>query len=1031
MQPYQLKKSYELASIFLRRLRRDLYCGSLPMYAAYAAADSTDFKDCLALDYHTIAPQTVWGRNWQTGWFRFIGSFSEPTEKCCVPVIRINTGSEALLYSSDGKALSGLTAFCWFENDFIRDLYYPEESAAAPGTEFVLYTAVTANKLAGMTVDYDPDFVTENNGDFDAVFNGAETLWMRKEVKELMLDLECLLSLASTMAEDDYRRRRIARALDAAENTYADTPDNAAAARNCLKDILATEAYADALSVSAVGHSHLDTAYMWRVKEGIQKCGRTFATQLELIEHDPDYIFGASQPQHYAFVKKHFPEIYERIKKAVAANRWELQGGMWVEADTNIPNGEALVRQFLHGKNYFYDEFGIEVRNLWLPDVFGYSAALPQIMKLARCESYVSIKLAFSDCNKFPYKTFRWRGIDNSEVLGHLPPEGFYSSFLKPESLCKAEKEYSESAETGEFLSLFGMGDGGAGATRDDVAAGRRLQNLAGAPKLKFEAAQPLLDRLMKHWDDLPVWHGEIYLERHRGAATSIARCKRGNRKNEELLAAAEFISSMLILASGEYPIKKFDRAWKLLLLNQFHDIIAGTSLDETYVDTLRDYAEIEAICQENINSAANKLPQCDKSVTLVNTLNTVWSGTLEMPEFWQDHGVVDSDGRQLPARLTAENRVQAQITMQPLECKVFRRGGKTIRDAVKHSTMPMLENDLIRYTFNNDMQLISAYDKIAEKELFDSERMAGLRLFRDYPNNYEAWDIDRHYRERQPEIPHNTADSVEIRSSVCMTELYAELSVGNSIIRQKVSLAANTRLLTFAAVVDWHEKRKMLRAVFPCNISADSAVYDIQFGNLRRPTHENTSWDLAKFEVAHHKYMALADSAYGIALLNDCKYGGKVWNDTLELTLLRATRFPALNSEEGIQVFNYGLLPYMGSFNEGKIPEIAEAFNRAPVMLAGRDGSGAAAPIKIDTTAVVLSACKRAEKSNDLIIRLVERYGSTVHATLTWQQELYQCAGECDLLEWQDGKNFFEDKLDLQFRAFEVKTIRLKRRNP
>ena len=1028
MQPYHIKKSKELAGHFLRRLNRDLYCGSAPMKAEYALSPSTNFADCKTLDYQLITPGTVWGRLWQTGWFRFSGKFVPAPEPGCEPLIRLSTGSELLLYSPQGKALTGLTAFCWFEDDFIRDIYHPEETAAAPGEEFVLFGAVTANALAGVKVDLDPTADLEKNGEFEAVFKTAETLWMRKEVKELMQDMECLISLASTWQDDDYRKRRLCKVWDEAENAYADNPVNAAAARACLAPVLSTPAYADALSVTAVGHSHLDTAYMWTVKEGIQKCGRTFSTQLELIDHDPEYIFGASQPQHYAFTKQYFPEIYARIKKAVAEGRWELQGGMWVESDTNIPGGEALVRQFLHGKNYFMDEFGVNVRNLWLPDVFGYSAVMPQIMKLAGCESYVSIKLTWSDCNKFPYKTFRWRGIDGSEVLGHFPPEGFYSSHLKPEHLVRAQNEYSESVETGEFLSLVGLGDGGAGALREDLAAGRRLKNLAGTPKVKFGPAQPLLDRLHKHWDKLPVWDGELYLEFHRGTATSIASCKRGNRKNEELLAAAEFICSTLTGTGEKYPIEKFDYAWKLILLNQFHDIIAGTSLDTTYEQTLKEYAEVENICRENIADAAKILPVNENAVTLFNTLNTVWSGVVELPDAWQGYALTDVDGRSVPMQFF-NGSAKAEVILQPLECRVFRKGAALKEDTVELSTSPVLENELIRYTFDTDLQLISAYDKVEAREIMDPARAASMRLYRDYPTTHEAWDVELHYRDRQPEIPRNSAGVVEVRVNGSMKELFAELCVGKSIIRQSVRLASGSRLLTFDTEVEWNETRQMLRAVFPTNIKSDYATYDIQFGAYRRPTHENTSWDLARFEVPLHKYMDLSDNSYGAALLNDCKYGGKVFGDTLELALLRSAKYPALHSENGLQRFSYAFLPHPGNVVEAGVSECAEMFNRAPVILPGVDGSAVAAPVSISSSAVVLSACKRAEKSDDLIVRLVERYGKHSRVSLRWDADRYDGAAECDLMEWNEINEFSQEKLDLQFHPFEIKTIRLKHR--
>ena len=650
MQPYHIQRAYERVTVFLRHLKRDWFCGLQPLEAQFALANAdTPFDKRTTLTYHQIHPGKCWGHTWQTGWFHFTGTMPVCSTESCVPVIRINTGSEALLFSPTGKALTGLTSFCWFENDFVREEYFPPSDTLA-GSPLDYWCAVTANKLAGLTVDYDPPYSAEENGMFDAYFKMAEAGWLRTEVKALSLDLECLYSLVMTFPENDYRRKEFARAFDAAETAYADDPANATAARACLAPLLARPAYASSMMVTAVGHSHIDTAYMWPVREAIHKCARTYSTQLDLLEACPDYVFGASQPQHYQFIKERYPEIYARIKEAVAQGRWEPQGGMWVEADVNMPDGESLVRQFLHGKNFFRDEFGIEVRNLWLPDVFGYTGALPQIMMLARCESFVSVKLAFAEFDRHPYHTFRWRGIDGTEVLAHLPPEGMYSSQLKPKTLCQAQNDYAEGAECREFLSLFGLGDGGGGACRDDLEAGRRLANLEGAPRVHFGAAQPQLERLMAHWEELPAWDGELYYERHRGTTTAIAHGKRGNRKNEQLLAATEYLCSTL-LAGSQYPIALLDKAWKLLLLHQFHDTMAGSSLDETYQEVERDYGIIRKLCTQATTAATDKLPIDAGAVTLVNTLNTDWHGLLAFPP--KDGCVLEStmhtsDGAQL-----------------------------------------------------------------------------------------------------------------------------------------------------------------------------------------------------------------------------------------------------------------------------------------------------------------------------------------------------------------------------------------------
>ena len=1013
MHPYDQKKAFELAERLARRLRRDLFCAMAPLKSEFALAGrQTPFDERLSLTYRPIAPGEVWGRTWQTGWFHFTGKLPRRPEQECVPVVRINTGGEALLFDASGKALTGLTAFCWFADDFVREEYFPPK----PPRALDYWCAATANKLAGLDVDYDPALAAEANGSFEARFTLAEAGWMRTAVKALILDLKCLLSLAETLPDGDYRRRAFARAFSAADAAYADNPDNAQAARACLAPLLARPANADALTVTAVGHSHLDTAYMWPVRETVQKAARTFATQLALLDACPDYVFGASTPLHYQMVKEHYPELYARIRQAVAAKRWEPQGGMWVEADLNVPDGESLVRQFLHGKNFFRDEFGVEVRNVWLPDDFGYGASLPQIMKLARCESFVSIKIAVGEWDKFPCHTFRWRGIDGTEVLAHLPPEGFYSSWLQPKTLCKAQNDYAESAETGEFLSLFGLGDGGAGATRDEIEAGRRLANLEDAPKVRFGAAQPLLDRLRRHWDALPVWDGEIYLERHRGITSSLARFKRGNRKREQLLAATEFLCSA-VLGGKDYPAEQFDQAWKLLLLHQFHDILSGTSIDETYQEVERDYARIDALCAEARALAEARLRKRAGALLLVNTLNMVWRGWVTLPAEWGGMSTQDA----LATRRNADGSVEAYVELAPLSDLTLRRGARKAPAAKAVATRrPILENDRMRYEFDADLHLVSAYDKRERLELIREGQFGNdLRLYRDYPDDYEAWDIDRHYRDCLVARPSNPSGSVAQEGD----RLTATLTVGSSVIRQQVLLDRESPLLTFRTELEWHEKRRMLRVVFPTTLSSDFATYDVQFGTLRRPTHENTSWDQARFEVMHHKYMDLSGNWGGVALLNDCKYGGRVFGQDLELTLQRSPRFPSLHTEEGRQEFQYAFYPHPGTCALANVAAVAECFNRPPLALPGRD----AMPPRTFTVGpeVALAAFKRAEKGTDLIIRLVERQGMQAEVEVNAARG-YRLA-ECDLLEWE-ARPVQAKRLSLAFHPFEIKTLRIRR---
>ena len=374
------------------------------------------------------------------------------------------------------------------------------------------------------------------------------------------------------------------------------------------------------------------SGWLWPVRESIRKCARTFSSQIALIEEYPEYIFGASSAQHYAFVKEHYPALYEKIKQAVAAGRWEIQGGMWVEADCNLISGESMIRQFLHGKNFFKDEFGVDVRNLWIPDVFGYSAALPQIIRKAGCEYFLTQKLSWCQFNRFPYQSFLWKGIDNSEVLTHFPPEDTYNSAVRPQQLMEAQTRYTEGDTLSDFMSLYGIGDGGGGPAPEYIERGKRLAALDGCPHYKFGRADRFFEIINEKRAELPVWKGELYLELHRGTLTTQARTKRGNRKCEQMLAQTEFLCSML--PAAHYPAKELDRAWKLLLLNQFHDIIPGSSIGMVYETTQKQHAEILVLCESLMKRATDELfPKVDGSATILNSLSCGVTALVELPE--------------------------------------------------------------------------------------------------------------------------------------------------------------------------------------------------------------------------------------------------------------------------------------------------------------------------------------------------------------------------------------------------------------
>ena len=741
-----------------------------------------------------------------------------------------------------------------------------------------------------------------------------------------------------------------------------------------------------------------------------------------LLEKYPDYVFGASSPLHYLFVKRHYPALYEKVKSCVRSGRWELLGGMWIESDCNIPCGESLVRQFLHGKNFFRDEFGIEVKNLWLPDTFGYPASLPQIAKLAGCPNFVSQKMSWNQMNSFPYHAFLWRGLDGSELLTHFLPENSYIAFVRPSELIPAETRFNESTVTDEFLSLFGIGDGGGGPKEEYLERALRLRNLEGVPKFHFGRADAFFERLNRHSHSLPLWDGELYFENHRGTLTSQARIKRDNRKLEEMIAASETLWSALPVET--YPAEEFERIWKILLLNQFHDILSGTSIQDVYERAACEYADAYTSLACLQKEAATRILTPEKeAITFFNSLNTAYCGFVELPESWDGAGLMQSGTAPVSVQQEGNRQYAAEVTIPPLGFVTFYRRGKAETVREEHPEYPVLENDLVRYLFDGCGRLLSALDKRLKREFIPADCPANaFSLYVDRPTVYEAWNLDKSYRNCQCSEAQIAAPCRVLRGSV-RDVIEFHLKIGDSIIEQRVLLGKNSRRLDFVTAVDWREARKVLRVAFPVTVHARESVSDIPFGFVRRPTHTNTSWDAARFEVAIHKYADLSEADFGAALLNDCKYGCCLQGNTIDLSLLRAPKFPDWEADRGEQCFTYSFLPHPNDATTSTVHVEALQLNRPPCCFDGFSGTPEL-PVAIDSESVELTALKKAEKDSCLVMRLVERGGRHAKAVIRTTLRIQ----ETSMLEWEDGQvmDSSDGTVSITFKPFEIKTFKL-----
>jgi len=1013
------------AKLFFKRSMNELFFETQPLTAEFSPSkEPVYFQDRLKGKYRAIKEGDPWGETWGSAWFHVTGSI--PKSWAQQPVaLWCDFNGEALIFDATGMPLFSLTDSSVFASNYCKPFYQlPFKVKGGEKLDYWIETA--ANGLFGLDMDGDPAAnCPKPYGDRQGILKTLKMGHFNLDLWHLRLDFEVLLGLVEALPAGDYRALRTIDAMNEAVNVYAENPANAKAARQPLRRILDLPAMASAMTVTAVGHAHIDTGWLWPVRESIRKCARTFASQVHNIEKYPGYVFGASSPQHYAFTKQHYPELYRKIKKYVKDGRWELQGGMWVEADCNITSGESLVRQFLHGKNFYMDEFGVDVDNLWIPDVFGYSAAMPQIIKKSGCNFFLTQKISWSQFNKFPYHTFMWRGIDGTEVLTHFPPEDTYNADLNPNQLAPAQNKFKENTILNEFMSLFGIGDGGGGPKEEYIERGLRVANLEGCPKVKFGRACDYFARLLKYAPQLPKWVGELYLELHRGTLTTQSRTKRGNRKVEQALAATEFICSCLPL--NQYPAKELDGLWKTLLLNQFHDILPGSSIGKVYEVTQQEHAEILAGCDKLMAQAAKKLFAADaKSAVVVNTISAPAHAAVELPASWKGKSVT-ADGKKV-ATQDENGKTVALLDLPGSSIVTLKQAaGKPVAAAAKKNQKLVLENDLVKYEFAANGEIVSAYDKEAGRNILKPGTVGNqLSLYIDHPNNWDAWDVDFFYTDELVEHA-RPVKAAKVVDGPVRQVLEFELAIGSSTLKQRAVLTARGKRVDFQTEVDWHEMRKMLRVAFSAEVFATEAVFDIQYGFARRATHRNTSWDFAKFEVPAQRYVDISENSYGVALLNDCKYGHKAADTTLDLCLLRSPKYPDWDADQGQQVFTYSLLPHRNRLEESGVMAEAALVNRAPYLFAGLK-SAVTPPVRLESADIGLEIVKKAEKENVLVIRLVELKGRTSSGVLHLQPG-YGKLAETNLLEWTAGENVKvggNRQVAVTLKPFEIRTYKV-----
>lgn len=941
-------------------------------------------------EHKNIAIGESWGELWDCAWFHFTGTIPE-TAKGANVVLLIDISGEACIFDSNGCPVQGLTTV---SSDFDYSLGRPGKrvveitSCADGGEEIDLWADAGCNDLFGKYQD---------NG----TLKEAHIAICNPNMRMLFYDFEVLHILLDNLPENSARAYSIMHSLNQASlllNEYTD--EEAALAREILAPELNKKGGDPSLSVSAIGHAHIDLAWLWPIRETKRKAARSFSTALMMMDKYPDYIFGASQAQLYAWVKEDYPALYEKIKEKIRLGRWEVQGAMWVESDTNVSGGEALIRQILYGKRFFLKEFQKDMRVLWLPDAFGYTGSLPQLLKKSGVDYFMTIKLSWSVHNKFPHHTFIWAGIDGSEVLAHMPPEGTYNSAASPLSIKKLEYENLDKGIVPECLLLFGIGDGGGGPGEEHLERLAREKNLDGLSPVTQEPAINFFSRLDKHRSKLKTWHGELYLERHQGTYTTQAKNKKFNRKLETDLRELEFVSMLAGLLRGHpYPAQKIESMWKEILLYQFHDILPGSSIKRVYDESLQRYEIIEGEISSLLQSAYNTL--AGNSPAVFNTLS------------WQRNEWIKYDGAWF-------NVAVPSMGYSPLDSKPENRPLSMKADN------NLLENDKLKITFNGDGSIKSIYDKEFSREAIapgsDGNKLAV------YFDDGDAWDISIQYPLRPAGnfVLQNSAVSLDGPRA----ELVQTYTFGKSLLKQRIILMHGSRRLDFVTTVDWHESDKMLRTSFPVNVSALDATCGIQFGSIKRPVFANTSHDMAKIEICAHKWVDLSEPGYGVALMNDCKYGYYVHENVLDLNLLRSTGFPGVNADRGTHEFTYSLFPHTGDHIAGNVMQEAYELNmplRIVPAHAGLDRqTGSMSLVEVDQKNIIVETVKKAEDSDSMIVRLYECSGMSTVANLKFGIKPRKIV-PVDLMENETGNpEEYNEFTTLSFKPFEILTIKL-----
>ena len=823
-------------------------------------------------------------------------------------------------------------------------------------------------------------------------------------------------------------------------------------ARARLASLLAEYAPRTHQNIALCGHSHIDMAWLWTLDQTREKSIRSYSTVLYLMDRYPHYCFSSSQMQMLAFLKEDYPSLFAQIKKRINEGRWEVEGSMWIESDTILTSGESLARQIYWGKRWAKEELGVNQKILWLVDCFGFPATLPQIMKQTNISYFVTTKMGWNESNRMPHDVFSWKGLDGSEVLAYfvsckdyesiasypksLSNETSYNGLLNPSQLLGTWQRFSDKEKTDTLLYLYGYGDGGGGPTKEMLEYEQRLcDGYPGLPKVHTSTALPFFKQLETKASSLASWYGELYLEYHRGTYTTMAEIKKLNRMGEQKAMEAEFLASLRYCLDTEklYPHSRFEQAWKLLLLNQFHDILPGSAIAEVYTLSKKQLckvvSEFDSQMQIDREWLASHIAKQAEDLVIFNTLSHERTDIAVLADTPYT-AALDEDEKPLAVHREGSKLHILCPSIPPKGYRCFKLGHQEQKaenpfalDGHRLST-PFYE-----VSFSSDGSLDRIFDKTEQREvLVQGQKANVLKLTVDYPKDYDAWNIGK---QRDMEY---VLDNESVFEVISKNELFCTLQWsqkwGKSTFVRRTTFFAHTNRIDFSLDVDFHEDHLMLRTIFFVDVFSPKASFDIAYGVCERSTHNNTSWDEARFEVPAHKWVDLSEESYGVSLISKQSYGYQAKGNMLSLSLLRSPSYPNENADRGFHHFDYALYPHNGRYQEAKVIEQGYALQHQLIAHCPVQQKGTLAPqyslVSLDNEDLVIETIKKSEDRNSILVRVLELKGRRTKALLSTPLD-FEDAYCCNLLEERQEKcSITQNKVTFTMRPYQIQTVEL-----